>query len=132
MPGSKFQMKLKPGLAFEFEALQDNLGSGQETGRRQHEPITIVREVDEASPLIWQALCTNESYVSATLSFARPDNSGGREIVTHTIELTNGAIVGYRSWHGGRGKKREIVTVAFDDLAINGVRQGIVPHFVYG
>ena len=73
MPGSKFQMKLKPGLAFEFEALQDNLGSGQETGRRQHEPITIVREVDEASPLIWQALCTNESYVSATLSFARPD-----------------------------------------------------------
>ena len=132
MPGSKFRMKLKPSLACKFEMLQQyDLGSGQLTGRRQHSPITIVREVDEASPLLWQALCSNERFASASLSFARPDSSG-REIVTHTIVLTNGAIVGYRTYHGQRGKKRETVTLAFDDWEVNGVHNGIIPHFVYG
>jgi len=126
------RMKLKVGLAFEFETLQQyDLGSGQLTGRRQHRPITIVREVDQASPLLWQALCTNESFQSASLQFVRP-NSNGKETVYYTINLTNGAIVGYRTGHGSKGKKREIVTLVFDDLEVNGVRNGIIPYFVYG
>jgi type VI protein secretion system component Hcp len=33
--------------------------------------IVIHREVDTASPLLWQALCTNEQSTSAVLSSAR-------------------------------------------------------------
>jgi type VI secretion system secreted protein Hcp len=124
-------MKLNRWLAFEFEVLQPyDLGSGQLTGRRQHSPITIVREVDEASPKLWQAACSNESFQSASLHVARPD-SNGKETVYHTITLTNATIAGYKTWHGTRGKKRETVTLVFDDWEVNGVPKGIIP-FVYG
>jgi type VI secretion system secreted protein Hcp len=132
MPGNKFRMKLKWCLEFKFEVLQPyDLGSGQLTGRRQHSPITIVREVDKASPLLWQALCSNESFESASLQFVRPD-SNGKETVYYTITLTNATIGGYRTYHGKGGKKRETVTLVFDDLEVNGVRNGIIPYFVYG
>jgi type VI protein secretion system component Hcp len=34
--------------------------------------FAIHREVDSASPLLWQALCTNETITPGVLSFARP------------------------------------------------------------
>jgi type VI secretion system secreted protein Hcp len=92
------------GVTSQFDA-----GSGQLVGRRIHEPFTIVREVDSASPLIWQALVTNESVVTATLSFARPQSSVGAgaasmgqgALVLHTVlAISGGAIVKYRTWHG--------------------------------
>jgi len=78
---------------------QFDAGSGQLTGRRKHQPIRIVREVDSASPLLWQALCTNENLVAATLSFARPKGDGTLALHT-TIAFTGGALVKYRTWHG--------------------------------
>jgi len=64
-----------------------------------HSAVRIVREVDSASPLLWQALTTNEGIVTATLSMARPDGTGKLALHT-TIALTGGAIVKYRTWHG--------------------------------
>jgi len=102
-------LDFKKGLmchAFEYSvASQFDAGSGQLTGRRIHKPIRIVREVDSASPLIWQALCTNEAIQTATISFARPQATQGAagtgQLVLHTtIAITGGAIVKYRSWHG--------------------------------
>jgi len=96
-------LDFKKGLmchAFEYSvASQFDAGSGQLTGRRIHKPIRIVREVDSASPLLWQGLCTNEGITTATLSFARPDGTGKLALHT-TIALTGGAIVKYRTWHG--------------------------------
>jgi type VI secretion system secreted protein Hcp len=96
-------LDMKKGLqchAFEYAvASQFDAGSGQLVGRRLHTPIRIVREVDSASPLIWQALCTNEQIVTATLSFARPSGTGALALHT-TIQITGGAIVKYRTWHG--------------------------------
>ncbi|MGD0530602.1 MAG: type VI secretion system tube protein TssD [Polyangiaceae bacterium] len=86
--------------AFEYLVeSQFDAGSGMLTGRRKHSALRIVREVDSASPLLWQALCTNENLVAATLSFARPDGTGKLALHT-TIALTGGAIVKYRTWHG--------------------------------
>jgi type VI secretion system secreted protein Hcp len=53
-------------------------GTGQATGRRQHNPVIIVRETDSASPLLYQALVSNETLKSVSLSFARP-SAGGKE-----------------------------------------------------
>jgi type VI secretion system secreted protein Hcp len=96
-------LDMKKGLqchAFEYSvASQFDAGSGQLVGRRMHSAVRIVREVDSASPLLWQGLCTNEGIVSATLSFARPDGTGKLALHT-TIALTGGAIVKYRTWHG--------------------------------
>jgi type VI secretion system Hcp family effector len=67
-----------------------------------HDAITIIREVDEASPLLWSALCSNEGFKTATLSFARPSNADGKLVLYHTIALTSGAIVRYETYHGSK------------------------------
>jgi type VI secretion system secreted protein Hcp len=105
--------------------------SGLPTGKRQHKPISISREVDSASPLLWHALCTNESFATATLSFVRPSASG-KETVYHTIELTNGAItrIGYAP--RVRGKRCEALTIQYEELSVNGTKGGIVPHTLIG
>lgn len=35
--------------------------SGQATGKRQHKPLTITKAIDRSTPLIFQALATNEN-----------------------------------------------------------------------
>jgi type VI secretion system Hcp family effector len=103
---------------------QYDQGSAQLTGRRQHQPITIVREVDSASPLLWSALCSNEAFKTATLSFARP-NPTGKLTLYDTVELTNALIVEYK--HNGQGDE---VTLAFDDWWVNGIRGGTLEHLL--
>jgi type VI secretion system secreted protein Hcp len=75
---------------------------GSSSGGRHHSPIVIVKEVDAASPLLWQALCTNEVFQSADLSFARPSGNGGKEEVVATITLTNAVISQVGQFHPGQ------------------------------
>jgi type VI secretion system secreted protein Hcp len=104
-------------------AAQYDVGSGALTGRRRHTPITIVREVDSASPLLWQALCTNETFTTATLSFNRP-SPDGKPALFHTIELTNAAIIGIKLTTDSSGKKCHNVALAYDAL----LGDGAIPY----
>ena len=61
-------------------------------GKRQHSPITIVREVDSASPLLWQGLCTNEALRAVDISLVQRPSSGSGEVVVERITLTNAVI----------------------------------------
>ena len=86
--------------AYQYEVKsQFDAGSGQLVGRRVHSPITIVREVDKASPLLWLALCTNESFLTSKLSFVRPNNAGALTLY-HSLLLEGGSVVRYRTFHG--------------------------------
>jgi type VI secretion system secreted protein Hcp len=66
--------------------------SGVATGKRQHQPIRIVKEVDQTTPQLFQALVTNET-LTAKIEFWRPlaDGSGTLANV-FTITLTNALI----------------------------------------
>lgn len=101
------------------------------SGRRKQHPITIRKEVDEASPLLLQALSTNELIATAELSFNRigPD---GKPAVVHTIELTNGHIISIKPVMGSAGKRYEDVTVSYNGLRVNGTGNGIIPHSALG
>ena len=60
-------------LGFSFGAqTPTGSNSGGASGKRQHSPITIVKEVDSASPLLLQALVTNEALKTVGLTFTRP------------------------------------------------------------
>ena len=86
--------------AFTYEVKsQFDAGSAQLVGRRVHTPITNVREVDKASPILWSALCSNETFLTAKLSFVRPDMAG-KLALYHSILLEVGAIVRYHTFHG--------------------------------
>ena len=62
--------------------------SGLPTGKRQHKPFTIIKELDKASPLILRALITNETLTSAVFSLTK----GGSSSPYMTVKLTNASV----------------------------------------
>lgn len=62
--------------------------SGLPTGRRQHKPITIAKEIDKASPLIFQALVDNENLTEILIGLLKD----GNEVAT--VKLTNASVAG--------------------------------------
>jgi type VI secretion system secreted protein Hcp len=65
--------------------------SGLPTGKRMHKPFVITKEIDRSTPLLLNALATNENIVSFTLNFYQP-NLEGLEYNYYRIELTNASI----------------------------------------
>ncbi len=117
---------------FNYEAIaQFDAGSGQLVGRRRHSPITITREVDAASPKLLQALVTNEVFKAATLSFNAVDPGGKRNVV-RKIELANGAVVAVRPAGSYDGRNREAVTLTYQDIAVDGLRNSFIPVSMLG
>jgi type VI secretion system secreted protein Hcp len=118
--------------SFNYAVLsQRDAASGLPSGKRTHKPIVIVREVDEASPLLWQALCTNEAFQTAHLSFAKP-SGGGKETIHQTITLTNGTISKIEYAPPLLGKKRQAITFSYQELAVNGVKGLLIPLSLMG
>jgi type VI secretion system Hcp family effector len=110
---------------------QFDAGSGQLSGKRQHKPIVIVREFDEASPLYLQALATNEVFTSATLSFNRVGQDGKPSVV-RTIELTNGTIAQIRPAPHFGGKSCQEITLNYEDWKVDGVLGRLIPLSMMG
>ena len=77
-----------------------DVGSGAATGKRQHQPIRIVKEIDKASPRLWQALITNEVLSNCVVKFFSPVGSPAigvaGEVQHYTVTLTNASIVSMR------------------------------------
>jgi len=69
--------------------------SGQPSGTRIHQPLTVTKVYDKASPLLYQALVTGESLV-CTIEWYRTSSEGTHEhYFTH--ELEGAAIVDMRA-----------------------------------
>ncbi|MCC7537975.1 MAG: type VI secretion system tube protein Hcp [Deltaproteobacteria bacterium] len=70
--------------------------SGLPTGQRMHTPFTITKQVDKASPLIYNALCTNENITEAVIKYWTPQIKAttgvGAEVQHYTIKLVNANI----------------------------------------
>ncbi len=70
--------------------------SGLATGKRQHKPITITKEIDKSSTLLLTALITNENLTEILIRFFTPQTKAatgtGIEVQHYTIKLTNASI----------------------------------------
>ena len=70
--------------------------SGLPTGKRQHRPFAIVKEIDSASPVLYQLLTTNELITEWELQFWGPSlkagAGAGSAVQRYTVTLTNAAI----------------------------------------
>ena len=81
-------------IAFDHEVISPrDAASGLPTGKRQHKPLTITKEVDKASPLLMQALVNNENLSEVILLCWQPSRTG-QEILFYEIKLTNASISG--------------------------------------
>ncbi len=65
--------------------------SGLPSGKSQHEPITILKEIDKSSVPLWTALVNNENLTTWQLQFFAPDLKGMEQEI-YTITLTNASI----------------------------------------
>jgi type VI secretion system secreted protein Hcp len=74
--------------------------SGQATGKRQHKPFVITKEIDKSTPLLYNALVNNENITTWELQFFTAKKAGpgaGAETNHYTVKLTNASIVDIKS-----------------------------------
>jgi type VI secretion system secreted protein Hcp len=69
--------------------------SGLQTANKKNKPITIIKEVDKSSPLLYSAWMNNENITQWRLDFYRPDGTGS-EVQYYSIELENASIASIR------------------------------------
>ncbi len=93
LPGRRGAIEV---IATDHEVFQPHdRASGRPTGERQHRPLTITKAIDRSSPLLMNALTTNENLSDWRLDYYRL-NRAGKEVPYYTIELENARITGIR------------------------------------
>jgi len=70
---------------------------GVSSGRRLHRPLTVTKEIDKASPMILQALCTGERLSEVCLEYYRIDEVGTEELY-YTVMLSNALVSKVKPW----------------------------------
>jgi type VI secretion system secreted protein Hcp len=109
------------GVSHEVVSPRD-AASGLPTGKRQHKPITVTKEVDKSSPLLMNVLVNNENITDLRLDFWQPSTTG-QEFQFYTIELKNASIAGIRTEmlnnkypENMQHKEREHVSICYQKI----------------
>ena len=87
------------------------------TGRRTHATITIVREIDRASPKLFQALSTNEVLSEVVITF---NGATGSAKTAQKIVLTNAVILSVRK----SGGNNEMITLDYQTIEVTYAKGG--------
>ena len=74
-----------------------DVATGQATGKRQHRPFKILKEVSRNSPGFEQALVKGATLPSAELRIIKT-NPAGEEFVAYIYRFTNVRIISIRDW----------------------------------
>ena len=100
-------------ISFEYElfAPKDPQRGPQATGRRQHKPIRICKNLDATTPMLFTACTTNEFLTGMTFEFWQTSVEGVPEIYME-IALENAAIahIKYTTGFEGTGNHRALAT----------------------
>jgi type VI secretion system secreted protein Hcp len=96
--------------------------TGQSSGRRQHSPLTIVKELDKSSPQFFTAAATNETLKTVTCTLYR-NSFNGQTRAYFKIALTNAAIVEIKDNGNGvngaaQGDERERISFTYQKIEL--------------
>jgi type VI secretion system secreted protein Hcp len=105
-------------ISFQHEvASPRDAASGQATGKRQHSPLVITKEIDKSSPLLMSALTSNENLSEVTLTFYRPGKAIGVNELWYTIALKNASISDIKStWVSEKKMSLEEVSFSYEKI----------------
>src|SRR5436190_5160035 len=78
------------GFEMEVDGARD-IGTGQSSGRRQHPPIVVQKDIGPASIQFYKALVTNEQLTTVTLEVYKP-SAGGADVLEYKILMTGAYI----------------------------------------
>jgi type VI secretion system secreted protein Hcp len=83
-------------LSFRMGASTGSASAGLATSRRRYDAIVVRKRTDRSTPLLWQALITNQ-VVEGTVRFFRPDPSGdGTTQQYFTVRFGQGRVSSVR------------------------------------
>jgi len=104
-------------------------GTGLSTGKRQHSPLTIVKELDKSSPQFFEAAVTNEVLKSVTCSLYR-NSANGQTRPYFKILLTNATIVEIKDSGNGvngaaQGDERERISFSYQKIELTDLDSNI-------
>jgi type VI secretion system secreted protein Hcp len=74
--------------------------TGQSTGRRVYQPITVTKQLNQSSPQILNALATNENLKTVVINFYETTHTG-TEVNYYRVTLTNANISGDKQFTNG-------------------------------
>ncbi len=70
---------------------------GVASGTRVHRAMSITKEIDKSTPMLYQALCTNEMLTEVILNWYRLDGTGEYELY-YSVTMANAFITKIRPW----------------------------------
>ena len=89
-----------PVLAFTMELdVPTDLATGQVSGKRLHQPITVIKTWGAASCQALTACATNEDLPTVSIQFLSVDATG-KESAFQNVNLTNASLRGVRRYIG--------------------------------
>jgi type VI secretion system secreted protein Hcp len=86
------------------------MATGMATGRRMHSTITITKEVDAASPKLFQASTSNETLSEVVITF---EGASGGAKTAQRIVLTNATILSIR-----KAGRNEEITLDYQSIEV--------------
>lgn len=90
-------------IAFDHQITSPrDAATGQASGKRQHQPLVVTKELDKSTTALIQALIQNETLISFELKFFAPNKLGtaggqGAEFNHFTIRLKNASVAGIKT-----------------------------------
>jgi type VI secretion system secreted protein Hcp len=97
--------------------------TGYAAGKRRHQPLKIRKEIDKASPLLYQMAVNNELASSVILKFWKvgttKTGATGQETQYYTVTLTNAQIRGVKQYtpdHASEESARNQSTYEYEEV----------------
>jgi type VI secretion system secreted protein Hcp len=85
-------------IAYEHEVISPrDAATGLSTGKRQHKPFRITKEIDRSTPMFFSALTRNEIMTEVLFQHFYTTKEGV-ETLLYTVKLINANLSGIRSW----------------------------------
>jgi type VI secretion system secreted protein Hcp len=101
--------------------------SGLPTGKRQHKPFVITKNVDKSSPILFKACLEGEPFTLEVTSFVR---TGGRFVPFLTVRLDN-AFVGEIHPQSANDRPTEEVAFYYNKIAFSYAQTGTTVEDVW-
>jgi type VI secretion system secreted protein Hcp len=107
------------GFTHEIASPRDAV-TGLPTGKRQHKPLTITKNIDRTTPLFYSALVGNENLPEVIFNFFQTD-SKNQTTNQYRIKLTNAMLADIRS----NDPSQEILQFTYQKIQWTHVPSGI-------
>jgi type VI secretion system secreted protein Hcp len=96
-----------PCISFEYAVTSPrDVATGLASGKRQHKPVIVTKELGASTPQLFQACVTNEVLTSVLFEFIHT-TAEGKEEIYYTIKLTNATISSVRQFTAEAAKHEE-------------------------